>query len=302
VKRPTAILVGSAVALALAAGGALAWVATRPSGPDETARAYLAALERGDSPALASLLALPERRESLLLETWAQAREYPRGVRLDRVTEGPDGAEAEATATVEGRERRLSFVLERGDGGWRVTSGATTIARIGTSLGDAVRVGDLSVPAGDVELLPGVYDFAAAPSGLAEGSASVAVPADGPIDADIDARLTPDAVARAQGQLDAYALACAAGGTEVPDACGLRIPWAADLATASAFAYRIEQLPALTIEPDGRTFAATGGVVVATVTGRDLGGRDAAFTYRNDAWTLGGDVRLGADGLTLSVR
>src|SRR3546814_16513216 len=82
---------------------------------------------------------------------------------------------------------------------------------------------------------------------------------------------------------------------------GLRLPAAADLVSASAGAYGVEQLPRLTLAADGRAFDATGGVVVATVTGTTRDGATRSVTYRDDAWTLRGEVRIRGEQLILGV-
>ncbi len=86
---------------------------------------------------------------------------------------------------------------------------------------------------------------------------------------------TPEATGAAQAQLDAYADACTQPATTVPPNCGLRVPWAADLTALSSLAFRIDQRPVLVLSADARTFAATGGVVVATATGTTREGTTA---------------------------
>ncbi len=105
----------------------------------------------------------------------------------------------------------------------------------------------------------------------------------------------------AQDELDAYADACTREATEVPPHCGLRVPWAADLATLDRVVFRVEQYPAIALSSDERTFSATGGVVVATAYGTTPDGAPARFTYRDDDWSLRGLVTRAGDELVLSV-
>ncbi|MBD3942375.1 hypothetical protein IF188_11760 [Microbacterium sp. NEAU-LLC] len=109
----------------------------------------------------------------------------------------------------------------------------------------------------------------------------------------------PTAVER---QLHAYADACTQPATTVPDHCGIVIPWAADLAELTGVAFRIEQRPTVAISPDSSSFDATGGVLVATVTGTTRDGATATFTYRTDTWTLRGDIDDEDGRIVVSVR
>jgi hypothetical protein len=113
---------------------------------------------------------------------------------------------------------------------------------------------------------------------------------------------TVDLPTEVQEQLDAYADSCAQPAVTVPDHCGIVIPWAADLAQLTGVAFRIEQHPTVAISADGATFDATGGVLVATVSGTTRDGVAAEFTYRTDAWTLRGDIDADGDRILVSVR
>lgn len=111
-----------------------------------------------------------------------------------------------------------------------------------------------------------------------------------------------DPLVAMQEQLDAYADACAEPAASVPEHCGIVVPWAADLAELSGIAFRIEQYPVVALSADGRSFDATGGVLVATATGTTRDGTPGAFTYRTDEWALRGDVSARDDRTILSVR
>ncbi|QEW03649.1 hypothetical protein [Microbacterium lushaniae] len=298
-RRRTAVAGVVATLALLISAGTVAWVVTRPSGPEDTARAYLEALETGDADALAGLIVSEDAEPA---DAFAAASSYPQRPRIDQLTETGSGAAVQATAAFDGAEREISFGLRLIDGRWRVAGDFLATVEVGTTVGDAVLVGDVLLPAGPVLLLPAVYEFSAAPRGLVDGSVTAAVSTDRPTDVQLEASLSPEATARLQEQVDAYARECTAGGTAVPEACGLRIPWAADLASASAFAYRVERLPTLALSPDVRTFVASGGVVVATVTGVDRAGAQTSFTYRDDAWTLRGDVVVTGEDIVLAVR
>ena len=88
----------------------------------------------------------------------------------------------------------------------------------------------------------------------------------------------------------------------VPHSCGIRIPWAADLATLEGLAYRIEQRPAVALSPGDGTFSATGGILIVTATGTTHGGVPGGYTYRAEDWALYGTLRFTGDELVLAVR
>ncbi|MGN6218213.1 MAG: hypothetical protein ACTHNQ_01815 [Microbacterium sp.] len=111
-----------------------------------------------------------------------------------------------------------------------------------------------------------------------------------------------DRTAAIQEQLDHYADACAAPAKTVPEHCGIFVPWAADLAQLSGLAFRIEAYPVVVLSPDGRSFDATGGVLVATASGTTREGAPGSVTYRTGEWALRGDVVTHGDETTVSVR
>jgi len=129
-------------------------------------------------------------------------------------------------------------------------------------------------------------DAVARPSASASASASVVA----------------DPTAAVQEQLDRYADACAKPRDTVPEHCGIVVPWAADLAGLSGVAFRIEKYPVVVLSTDGRSFDATGGVLVATATGTTRDGATASFTYRTDEWALRGDIAVDNGTTVVSVR
>ena len=111
-----------------------------------------------------------------------------------------------------------------------------------------------------------------------------------------------DTTAAVQEKLDDYADACAAPATTVPAHCGIVVPWAADLAQLSAVAFRVETYPVVVLSADGRSFDATGGVLVATASGTTREGAPGSFTYRTDEWALRGDIAVEDGQTVVSVR
>jgi hypothetical protein len=301
VKRGAVIgIVAGSVAVVIAGGAAAWWLLSRPPGPDAAARAFLEALADGDAEAAVALLESPS-------DGLADAFDGASGMLSDPTVDEVGAPEsstaiAQVAFTLDGEERTASFGLVETDAGWRVASDALGTIEPTTTLGDSVRIGGSLVPAATpARVLPAVYPVTAAPAGLLAGETTVVALPGATVEAPIEASVSPDATAIAQEQLDAYTAACTAPAAAVPPNCGLRVPWAADLATLGAIAFRIETPPTLAIAPDARSFAATGGAVVATATGTTRAGSAATFTYRADDWALRGTIAFTGDEMVLRV-
>ncbi|MGP3536265.1 hypothetical protein ACTU3I_15820 [Microbacterium sp. RD1] len=300
-RRRTKIAAVIGGVVVAAAATVAVWALTRPIGPEEAARAYLAALESGDAAAVRDLIDGGDGEHADAVTAFEDAAENLDGARLDDISVSGDTASARAHAELAGSRREVFFGLDRADGRWLVSHDFLAVVEVTPTVGEAIRVGETVLPADEVFLLPAVYEIAGAPKGLVDGVVTVALSNDEPASATLDSTLSAEALARAQAELDSYARACTAPAVTVPEACGLRIPWPADLATASGFRYRVERMPTVCVSADARTFVADGGVVIATVTGLTRAGAPASFTYRSDDWTLRGSVALTRDSLTLAV-
>ncbi|WP_169581223.1 MULTISPECIES: hypothetical protein [Microbacterium] len=309
-KRRTAIGLAIAAAVAIVTAVTIALVAWGPAGgpdsPEGTARAYLDALAAGDGEAVDALRAEP--LDALTAEAFAGASAYLTDPRVARASAQGESAAVQAEAEIAGERVDLRLTLESTDEGWRVVDGdlgsvrATTVLA-GTPVGDAVWIGDALAPsASKVALLPAEYEVAAAPRGILTGSETIGVGPGAAVTVELDAALSPDAASIAQTQLDVYLDACAEPAPEVPDHCGLRVPWAADLTSLERIAFRIDERPVLALSADASTFDATGGVIVATATGAARAGGDGTFTYRADDWAVRGSVEFTGDEMVLSVR
>lgn len=299
-----AVVASIALAAVLAAAGAgVAWWAlTRSPGPDVVAHDFLSALADGDgSRAVALIDDLPDSavRAAESLEAAAALVTEPQ---IESIGSVEGSTRVRVTFALAGEQRTASFGLVERDGAWRISADALGTVTPTTTLGDSVGIGDILLSAETAtSLLPGAYEVSAAPTGLLAGATPVAVlpGADAPVA--VAASLSPDATAQAQAQLDAYAASCAAPAAAVPEHCGIRVPWAADLAALASIAFRVEASPVVALSPDGRTFAATGGIIVATATGATRDGRTASFTYRADDWGLRGSVSFTRDEMVLHV-
>ncbi len=305
-RRGAVIGIVAGALAAVAVGVALWWWLARPggaSGPEDAAREFLSALESGDGERAVGLLdsAPPNGADVAAALEGATAR--IESATIEGVAKGTGGAtRAEVTFDLAAASHEASFGLVETDDGWRVAADALGTLTGETTIGDSIAVGDVIIPA-DVPfaLLPAQYSVTAAPRGLLEGEATADVLPGGSADAMVEASVSSEATERAQAQLEEYARACAQPADAVPRNCGLRVPWAADLATLESIAFRIERMPQLALSPDASAFDATGGIVTATATGTTRDGGTASFTYRADDWALRGIVSFEGDEMVLAV-
>lgn len=290
-------------AVVLIGAGVAVWLVSRPPSAEAVAEDYLRALAAGDAARIDELLDDGDEHAELALKALSGADSYISGYSFEVSPAEAGMRTVRADVTLGGEPGIVGFTLTERDGRWLVGSDYLAELTAQTSIGDSVRVGGVLAPAGvPVALLPALYPVTAAPAGLTTGEASAVVTNQSPVTVTIDAAFSPAAVEAAQQQLDGYADGCAKPGTQIPPNCGLRIPWAADLATMSSVAFRIDAYPAVILAEDGRTFAATDGDIVATVSGTTRAGGPGTFTYRADDWALRGSVTFRGDEMTLAVR
>ncbi len=298
-KRGIVIAVAAGVAAVLVGGGILWWTLTRPPSAEDAAHAYLRALAEGDVDAVGEML-LDEPEG--LREAFAGASDHISADYELELTEESGATGGRARVELGGEAGTVSFGLSLVEGRWRLSGEYSATLTVTTSLGDSVRIGEALVPAGEpVQVLPAVYPVTAAPAGILTGEATAVVTNEAPVEVTLSAALSPAATTLAQEQLDAYAEACTQPSSTVPANCGIRVPWAADLATLDGIAFRVERLPGVVLASDVRSFAATGGVVVATATGTTRDGTATSVTYRADDWSLRGSVALTGDEMVLQV-
>lgn len=302
-KRATVIGISVGSAALLAAAGVAAWAVLRPAGPADAAEEYLAALAAGDGPAALALIdGLPADADDLAAAFDAADAVIASPVVQD-VTESGGTATADIAFDLAGDEQVATISLVDSPAGWMLTADALGTVTATTTLGDTVLIGGEAATAGEPHpLLPAVYPVHAAPDDILGGDASVAVVPGRDAPAAVEATVLEEATTIAQQQLDAYADACAAPAGAVPQDCGIRIPWAADLETLERVAFRIEEYPSLELSDDATSFTATDGVIVATATGTSRAGGSDAFTYRSTQWTLRGDVSFSGGQMVLAVR
>lgn len=288
----------AAVVIVAGAGGAW-WFANRDAGARATAEAYLEALAAGDGQTLADIVADAGSEETVA--AFAEASEYISLPSLDDLDVDGDRAAATATATLGDESLDLRFEMTRDDDGWAIdgTSLLTTLAEPAGTLA----IGSLELPAGDpIALLPARYEVTAVPSEIVEGSESVRIlPSEEPQTIAVATRAADGADAVAQQYLDAYAEECTEPAEDLPDACGIVVPWAADLVELERVYFRVERVPQIELDLTTGRFAATGGIIEATAHGITHEGVTASFDYRAEDWAMRGSVRFEGAQLRLSV-
>ncbi|MDX2375815.1 DUF2950 domain-containing protein [Microbacterium sp. LRZ72] len=299
-------LVGGGVVVAGIAAALIAWwlLSQPPSARDAAAR-YLEALAASDVTSIERMLPdeLSADERDVLTAAYAGASETIAEPRVEEVGEQRAGRVAvRASADLGGERRSFEVPLVREDDGWVLGGEALAAVTAGTTRGDAVRLGDALVVAGEpVAVLPARYPVSPAPAQVLSGGAeTVALPGD-ESEITIEPDVTDQAQPLAQSGLEDYLEDCAGGAASVPEGCGIRIPWGAELATADDFAYRIDRMPQLELAAEDSSFLATGGDYVVTVTGTDREGAPASVTYRDDDWTVRGALLFAGDEMVLQV-
>lgn len=298
---------GIAAVLLVAVASVIAigvWQASsRPATAEETAQAYLQALSTGDADAVASTgVALSDDARA----AFSGATSY-----IDDATvTGTDRRGGSTTVDVSFRlddiDRTATLTLTRHDGGWRLERSALGLLDARLSAGSAVSIGDVVVPSGDpIALPPAVYDIAAAPTTLLDGTSTASLLPGETRTVEVDVELRDAATTAAQDVLDEHLEACTADGgvpsdtVAPPEACGVRLPWGTDFREVADVAFRVEALPTVSLTPT--MFTAGGGVLIATVRGTGQDGSARTTTYRTDAWTVRGDVAFTPAGIELTV-
>lgn len=293
-RRTGWIAAGAALAVVLGAGAA--WLLIPRSGSaEDQALAYLHALQDGD---LAAVKATGLEVSADTAAAFEGASAYISEVLVDASAESDSSTVVRASFTLAGEHVKTEITMIERGGRWvpdPATALGTTQIDAPAGVGDAVFAADAAV-----SLLPAQYEAIASPVEFLEGSATIPMTPGGTQDVALEVTLRPEATERAQKQLAQYLETCTQPASEVPVSCGLAIPWAADFSEVSGITYRIEQAPIISLTPT--SFQAGEGVLVATVTGTDIGG-DAgqSVSYRTSNWALRGDVAFTADDIVLSV-
>ncbi|OCG76519.1 hypothetical protein [Microbacterium sediminis] len=298
-RRIPAWAIGLLALIVVGAGLGVWWASSR--GPDarDVAEQYLAALEEGDVSALRRVTGASI--EDPAIQAFAQASSYVADATLEGVQTSGDRATARASVTLGGETHTFESPMERSDGVWRMGDVITVTAE--PSIGDTVAIGELSFAAGEpIRLYPAQYELTSLPGEVLDGSATVtALPGADPAAVEVPQTFVDEAQEVVQERLAAHAEECAAATDAIPEACGIVVPWPADLREFRGVAFTIDHLPWVEIDTEAMTFAATGGSLTAAVTGIAHDGSEETFTYRADDWTLRGTMEVADGRLVLSV-
>jgi len=302
VKRGPLIAVVAAGVVLLAVAGLVLWLLQRPPGPQAVAEDYLRALVGGDADTALDLVASDSLDPSLIEAAFAGATATISDAEVTGVIEDGETATATITYTLDSTSGSGELMLQQTPTGWKVAPDGLGTVTITSTLGDAAAIGTAVFGVNEpVLLLPALYEIDAAPVGILTGALTVAVAPGSAATAALQPQLSDTALETASAQVQAYVDACTAPADAVPENCGIRVPWAADLATLTSLSFRVETAPTLAFAEDLSSFAATGGVLVATASGTTRDGAPGTFTYRSDDWSLRGGMVFSGNQLVLSV-
>ncbi len=301
-KRGPLIAVVAAGVVLLAVAGLVLWLLQRPPGPQAVAEDYLRALAGGDADTALDLVASDSLDPSLIEAAFAGATATISDAEVTGVIEDGETATATITYTLDSTSGSGELMLQQTPTGWKVAPDGLGTVTITSTLGDAAAIGTAVFGVNEpVLLLPALYEIDAAPVGILTGALTVAVAPGSAATAALQPQLSDTALETASAQVQAYVDACTAPADAVPENCGIRVPWAADLATLTSLSFRVETAPTLAFAEDLSSFAATGGVLVATASGTTRDGAPGTFTYRSDDWSLRGGMVFSGNQLVLSV-
>lgn len=301
-KRGPLIAVVAAGVVLLAVAGLVLWLLQRPPGPQAVAEDYLRALAGGDADTALDLVASDSLDPSLIEAAFAGATATISDTEVTGVIEDGETATASITYTLDSTSGSGELMLQQTPTGWKVAPDGLGTVTITSALGDAAAIGTAVFGVNEpVVLLPALYQIDAAPVGILTGALTVAVAPGSAATAALQPQLSDTALETASAQVQAYVDACTAPADAVPENCGIRVPWAADLATLTSLSFRVETAPTLAFAEDLSSFAATGGVLVATASGTTRDGSAGTFTYRTDDWSLRGGMAFTGNQLVLSV-
>lgn len=294
-RRPLRWALAALVVAALVGGG-LWWWSDRPSTTaEDTALGYFRALAAGDINAVRASGLQVDTVTAAAYATASGMLGQPKVI-SSKTVQG--GVQVRIGYSMAGRKLAAEVVMIREGDHWTAKKTPTGNLRVESAWG-TITVGGVPLDTPSIDLLPAVYPIAAGPSALISGAARIGVVAGAEQVIVLEPGFTTKAEKTAADRVDSYLEYCTRPATAIPENCGISVPWAADLATMSEVRFRIEKAPTLKLTPPG--FSATGGVLVATVTGTDPNGAPATKTYRSDAWALRGQLDFAPDGFTIAV-
>lgn len=298
--RPWAWLVAAMVAVLLIVAVIVIWQGqSRAGSAADAAHAYLRAIESGDAAAVQDT-GIDVSDEAL--QAFDGATSVVSDATVISVDETGSSALAHVSFVLGEAEHDADLALVRSDGRWVPDGSGLAEVTVSTTAGTAVSIGDTVLDASEVLfLVPAVYTVAAAPTAYLTGSSDVVALPGTADDVEVEASLQPEATEAAQQRLDELLEACAAEKAVPADGCGIRIPWGTDFRTVDSAAFRIDTMPTVVLGDDGASFTASGGELVATLTGTARDGTSRTTTYRSENWAVRGDVTLAGNEMTLTA-
>lgn len=298
--RPWVWLVAAIVAVLLVGAGIVIWQAqSRAGSADEAAHAYLRALESGDAAAVQAT-GIDVSDEAL--QAFDGAHSVVSEATVVSVEETGSSAVAHVSFVLGDAEHDADLALTRSDGRWVPDGSGLAEVTVSTTAGTAVAIEGTVLDASEaLFLVPAVYTVAAAPTAYLSGSIDVVALPGAADDVEVETSLRPEATEAAQQRLDELLEACAAETALPADGCGIRIPWGTEFRTVDDVAFRIDTMPTVVLADDGASFTASGGELVATLTGTARDGGSRTTTYRSEDWAVRGDVTFAGNEMTLTV-
>lgn len=288
---------GAAVVGVLVAAGLLWWLLPRPQSAGDAALELFHALAAGDATRVTGAGA---PLTDAVRDAFAEADERISDPVLLKADVSDQVATVEIGYHLGDDEHSSTLTLHRDGQGWTVAEDTVFgSVRASAPWSTDAAIGEVPLPLDEeVVLLPAIYPLRAGPAELFIETA-VAVTAGGAQEVTLSPDLQGGALTLLQQQLDDYLDLCTAGGGSVPAQCGIRIPWAADIASLTQITYRVESYPVIALDLPG--FRGQGGVLMATARGTGHDGQQKVVTYRTDQWGVRGDVEISADTLILAV-
>lgn len=292
-------LVAVVLAVILVGGVAVWQSVSRPASAEDAARAYLRALESGEA---SEVEATGIEVSDTTMQAFVAAESPVTEAAVVSVDETGSTATARVSFVLDDATHDADISLVLRDGRWTPDSSGLARLSVSTTVGTSVSIGEAVFDASEaISLLPAAYVLAAAPNAYLSGKVDVVALPGTDEEVTVSATLQPGAVDAAQQHLDALLAGCAAETTLPAEGCGIRIPWGTDFRAVDEVAFRIETLPTVALSDDGAAFVASGGELIATLSGTGRDGAARTTTYRSENWAVRGDVAFAGNEMTLTV-
>ncbi|MFF7291899.1 hypothetical protein ACFY9N_05130 [Microbacterium sp. NPDC008134] len=299
-KRVWGWVIAAAAVVLLVVAGLIIWQSSsRSDSAENAAEAYLRALESGERSAVEAT-GIVVSDEALL--AFDSAESLVSDATVTSVDETGSQATARVSFVLGDAAHEAVLTLARSDGRWIPDDSGLAAVTVSQTVGTAVSIGEAVFETSEpLSLLPAAYTVAVAPAAYLSGSIGVVALPGATDETAIEASFRPDATDAVQQRLDELLQECEAETALPSDGCGVRIPWGTELRAVDDVAFRIETLPTVVLADDGTSFTASGGELVATLTGTAHDGTERTTTYRSENWAVHGEVSFAGNETTLTV-